>query len=174
MLVRPKQLTQEGAALGQVLVWNGTLWVPGSLADYGLKGDLGSMYVSTPTGKAIVAGTPAIIGGNTTAIKTKNFTHTNQRLTYNGAVDKTFQATAAISAQSTVGNIILSMFFAKNGAIVPESEITRKIGTANDVGAAALVCTADCSQNDYVEVWIDVSANATITIDQMVLAVTEV
>lgn len=155
-------------------MWNGTLWIPSSLSAYGLNGDLGSMYVSTPAGKAIVAGTPAIIGGNTTAIKTKNFTHTNQRLTYNGAITKTFQATAAISAQSTVGNIILSMFFAKNGVVVAESEITRKIGTANDVGAAPLVCTADCAQNDYIEVWIDVDNNSTITIDKMVLTVTEV
>jgi len=170
--VRPKQIAQEGAAVGQALVWNGLLWVPGTPT---LNGDLGSMYISTPVITNGVGTTPVKANGTTTAIREKNFTHTNGRLTYNGTITKTFQATAAISAESTVANVTLRMMFAKNGAAVAASEITRKIGTANDVGAASLVCTADCSQNDYVEVFIALlSGSANITLDKMVLVVAEV
>jgi hypothetical protein len=32
MQIRPKNIAQEGAAIGQTLVWNGTMWVPGAPA----------------------------------------------------------------------------------------------------------------------------------------------
>jgi len=172
MNVRPKQIAQEGANIGQALVWNGVLWVPGTPT---LNGDLGSFYISTPVITNGVDTTPVKANGTTTALQQKNFTHTNGRLTYNGALTKTFQATAAISAESTVGNVELRMMFAKNGAAVAASEILRKIGTANDVGATPLVCTADCSQNDYVEVFVALVAGiANITLNRMVLVVAEV
>jgi len=169
-----KWLAQAGATTGQILIWNGNTWTPGKLSDYGLEGDLGSLYISSPAGKAITAGVPAIIGGTTTAIKNKNFTHTNQRLTYTGTVPKTFQATATISAKSSLGNIILSIFLAKNGVVVAESEMTRKLATANDVGSAAILCVDDCVTDDYVEVWVDVSSDSTITFDKMVLTIVEI
>jgi len=172
MIVRPKQITQEGATTGQALVWNGTLWTPGTPT---LNGDLGSFYISTPVITNGVSTSPVKANGTTTALQTNNFTHTNGRLTYNGALTKTFQATAAISSKSSAGNVELRMMFAKNGTAVPASEILRKIGTANDVGAAALVCTASCSQNDYVEVFIAlVSGNSNVTLEKLVLVVAEV
>lgn len=64
------------------------------------------------------------------------------------------------------------MFFAKNGVVVVFSEITRKISVAGDVGAAALVCAADCNQNDYVEVGVDTDiSNPNITLQKTVLMV---
>lgn len=33
MIIRPKQLTQEGATSGQALIWNGTLWVPADVSE---------------------------------------------------------------------------------------------------------------------------------------------
>ena len=171
MRFRPKQLQQAGATVGQALVWNGMLWVPGTPA---FNGDLGSLYISTPVTTSGVGTSPIKANGTTTALQQNNFTHTNGRLTYNGSITKKFQATAAISARSATANIVLSMFFAKNGTPVPASEITRKIGTANDVGAAPLVCTADCATDDYVEVFIAINTGtANITLDKMVLVVAE-
>lgn len=134
----------------------------------------GSLYISTPVATLSVGATPVKAAGTTTALRTDNFTHATGRLTYVGTVPKTFQATAAISAKSSIGNVVLSMYFAKNGTVVAASEITRKIGTANDVGAAALVCTAACIQNDYIEIFISVTgASPNITLDQMILSVIE-
>jgi len=172
MQFRPKQIAQEGASIGQALVWNGLLWVPGTPT---LNGDLGSLYVSIPVITNGVGTTPVKANGTTAAIHEKNFTHTNGRLTYDGEITKVFQATAAISAKSSVGNVVLRMMFAKNGVAVSVSEQTRKIGTANDVGAAAIVCTSDCSKDDYVEVFVAlVSGNANITFDRMNMVVSEV
>jgi len=112
--------------------------------------------------------------GTTTSLRADNFTHTNGRLTYTGAVQKFFQATAAISTKSSVGNVVLSMYFAKNGVAVAASEITRKIGTANDVGAAPLILPITLTQNDYIEVFVSVTgATPDITLDKMLLNLIE-
>lgn len=178
MRIRPKNITQEGATIGQALVWNGTLWVPGAPHNVG---DVGSLYISTPAGTGNTSGTPVKAAGTTTLIKNRNFdSPQNNRLRFTGAVGKTFRATAAISARSTVANVVLKMYFAKGSgagaaAIIAASLATRKIAAAGDVGAAPLVCVADCIQNDFVEVWLDTdTGNPTITFDQMVLVVEEI
>lgn len=171
MIVRPKQLTQEGAADGDALIWDGSSWVPAAVCDYC---DRGEMYVSTPAATTNVGTTPIKAAGTTTELQADNFTHTNGRLTYDKAATKKFLLTATISAKSNVADIILSMFVAKTGAAVAASEITRKTGTANDVGAATLVYTLELTEDDYVEIFIAIdTGTANITVEKMVVSVNE-
>lgn len=136
----------------------------------------GAMYVSSPAATISVGTTPVKANGTTTATRTDNFSHpASNRLQYTDSITKKFEVAASISSESSVGNVILSMFVAKNGSHIAASEITRKIGTANDVGNASLLYDLDLAQNDYIEVFIAIdTGTSNITVDKMIVSVKEI
>jgi hypothetical protein len=136
---------------------------PQDLRDFLESMDLpyGAYYISssaatTPAG----AGTFLKALGTTTAIAENNFTHSTNRLTYNGTPDCFAVAMASVSMTCAGVSKIVSLGFAENGAILTPTRIDRKIGTGSDIGAAGVVGTATLSTNDYLELWV---ANQTDT-----------
>lgn len=135
----------------------------------------GSCYISTPA--ATVAGVvPVKAAGTTTGLRFRDcdMPATN-RLRFTAAVTRDFLVHASLSIESDTANVTVRLFIAKNGVVDTNSEQQRKIGTANDVGSASLLFHTFLAQNDYVEVWLAVTAGApNITIDKMVFAIEEI
>jgi len=94
------------------------------------------------------------VSGTTSADELRFFTHTNERLTYTGTGTRVCLVSAAISVRSDTNNVVLSTKIYDTGVGHDASLIQRKIATAGDVGALALVALLTLSTNDYVEIYI--------------------
>lgn len=113
---------------------------------------------STPT-KAEGATSPSTIN--------QRFSHSNNRLTYIGALSLSFKAEVQLSLSSG-NNQELHVWIAKNGSPVLDSEMhvnTSGNGRTSSFGVQAII---DLSSSDYVELFVanDSSAN-NITVEQM-------
>lgn len=100
-------------------------------------------------------GTPVKVSGTTTASSiNQKFSHSNNRLTYTGAITRDFQVTSIVSALSNNNNQV-GLYIAKNGIVIDESETyatTSGTGRAENITVQTIV---QLSQNDYVEVWTE-------------------
>lgn len=85
----------------------------------------------------------------------------DNRLTYGGAIQRAFRATAVLSLTSNSNNQVGS-YFAKNGSVIATSETyttTDGAGRRENVLVQTIVAL---DQDDYLEVWVE---NATATQD---------
>lgn len=112
--------------------------------------------------------TPVKIAGTTTAIGgLHNFTSlVTNRLVYTGAAQATVLCIVSLSMTAAGNNKIIELSVAKNGSVVADSLMQRKIGTGTDVGHITLIGMAQLVENDYIEPFIlnttdTVSATAT-------------
>jgi hypothetical protein len=106
--------------------------------------------------------------GTTTANAiNQKFTHTDNRLTYVGALIRDFQVTATISLTSG-NNKVIGVYVAKNGVVIPSSEM---YSTTSGTGRAeSLTCQTilELNENDYVEIWVENSSNSdNITVEYL-------
>lgn len=103
----------------------------------------------------VTQGVAVKIAGTTTAQGiTQRFTHTNNRLTYSGALTRNFKATAVLSFTGGTNDRV-GVYVAKNGTVIANSEIYSTANTAGrseNVVAQALV---ELATSDYVEIWIE-------------------
>ena len=96
-------------------------------------------------------------------------------MTYDGAKQIPVTINLSLSVTSGTNNIVLDIYIAKNGSVITDSKVSRKIGTGADVGNAGTHWTGDINANDYFECFVDVSTGTVnITAEQMVLIATEV
>ena len=83
----------------------------------------------------------------------ERFTHSNNRATYNGSVDRTFSV-VALAALGSTNNNVLRLYVGKNGtAITTEyfgESTANSGGRAENAAASAIVAL---SQGDYVEIF---------------------
>ena len=104
--------------------------------------------------------TPVKVLGTTTANAiNQKFTHTDNRLTYVGALIRDFQVTATISLTSG-NNKVIGVYVAKNGTVITSSEMystTSGSGRAESVTCQTIL---ELNENDYVEIWVENSSNA--------------
>ena len=104
--------------------------------------------------------TPVKALGTTTANTiNQKFTHTDNRLTYVGALIRDFQVTATISLTSG-NNKVIGVYVAKNGTVITSSEMystTSGSGRAESVTCQTIL---ELNENDYVEIWVENSSNA--------------
>jgi len=102
--------------------------------------------------------TPVKALGTTTANAiNQKFTHTDNRLTYVGALIRDFQVTATISLTSG-NNKVIGVYVAKNGVVIPSSEM---YSTTSGTGRSeSLTCQTilELNEGDYVEIWIENSS----------------
>lgn len=135
----------------------------------------GELYITTPIATTCaVEDTYYKVSGNTTADELFSFSQSIGRLTYTGSGNRTCLVTAAISVSSSVNNIVLSTKIYVNGVAHEASLIQRKIATAGDIGAQALVALVTLSTNDYIEIYIASNKVANVTFNCMTLTVTSV
>ncbi len=134
----------------------------------------GDLYITTPVATPFAAAnTPIKISGTTTTVNLFRFTSAvNNRLVYSGTKSRFFTCTGSISVTAATSNKTFNFYIAKNGVILPESKQSRKISNGADVGALSITATVSLDTNDYVELWVENTTDATaITAEAMNLAI---
>ena len=103
--------------------------------------------------------TQKVRGTTTSGTYTSKFTNTDNRATYTGAITKTFKVTAVLSFTSGTNDIIGS-YIAKNGTIIPESEVYQQTDTNGDFASCAIQALVELDTNDYIEIFVENSSDA--------------
>ena len=92
--------------------------------------------------------------GTTTSGTNSKFTHTTNRLTYNGAFTNSFLVTVNATVRSGGTNQSISIGVAKNGTIITESEGIVRTATANVEHGGSTQAVVEMVANDYVELFV--------------------
>lgn len=130
-----------------------------SLSSYYMNGN------ATATTIAVIGTAVKAAGTTTSAAISQRFTNTDNRATYDGAIQRDFKVTAVMSVQSGNNNVI-GIYIAKNGSLLPESEVyitTNAGGRAEAASCQVLLAMVD---TDYIEIWVEndtSTANVTVT-----------
>lgn len=129
----------------------------------------GSYYFSSPVETVISnQGEWTKVAGSTLTVASRAAaTPVNNRLVYTGTPDLRAFVMAAFSMTAQQNNRVFTFGIAKNGMVDPASEITRKVGTGNDVGAMALFANVLLSSGDNVELWVKNDTNdSNVTVEK--------
>jgi hypothetical protein len=125
---------------------------------------IGQMYYTNNTTQNPIATTGAfekILGTTTASSINQKFSHTNNRLTYTGALARSFKVTSFVSANSVTTNAVTILVrIYKNGVAIAESEAqasTSATGRNESFPSQAII---EMVQNDYVEIFIANASNA--------------
>lgn len=122
----------------------------------------GGFYITSSSETSISAvDTWTKAAGTTAALDLANFTHSTGRLTYTGTSDIEIVARAQMSVTSAGNSKTYKFGISKNGTVLPASILSRKIGTGADVGALGVQAEAQLSTNDYIEVVVQNTTDAT-------------
>jgi len=80
-----------------------------------------------------------------------------------------------MSMSTTKNGSVVSIFIAKNGSAIAKTEVQRKCANA-DVGAAALVGEISLATDDYIEIYVTISAstNDTITAEALNVSIVQI
>lgn len=133
-----------------------------AISNYFMNGNATATVVST-IGTAVKAA-----GTTTSASITQKFNNvTTNRSVYTGAIQRDFKVTVVLSAVSGNNNEV-GIYIAKNGSIIPESEVyitTNAAGRAeNGVAQTIIPLVAD----DFIEVFVENSTSVTnITVSEL-------
>lgn len=121
---------------------------------------------ATPTTVSFSGVPTKILGTTLSGSINQKFSHSNNRLTYTGALPRSFLVSAVASVTSVGSSKKVGLYVAKNNSAIPESEI---YATTNAAGRSESVSTQEILQlvtNDYVEIWIENdtdTSNLTVT-----------
>ena len=102
--------------------------------------------------------------GTTTSGTNSKFTHTTNRLTYNGAFTNSFLVTLNATARSGGTNQSISIGVAKNGTIVADSEGIIRTATSNVEHGGSTQTVVELVANDYVELFVRNTSSTDIRI----------
>lgn len=92
--------------------------------------------------------------GTTTAGTNSKFTHTTNRLTYNGAFSGSFLVTINATTRSASANQSISIGVAKNGTIIADSEGIIRTTTSNVEHGGSTQAVLEMVANDYIELFV--------------------
>lgn len=84
-----------------------------------------------------------------------------------------YTITAYTGMRTGGSNITVTLYMYKNGVTENGISIPRRVGSGTDTGALAIGGVFELAQNDYIEIYIKVSANSTVTFDQLSIDVVE-
>lgn len=112
--------------------------------------------------------TPVKIAGTTTETAlTQKFTHTDNKGVYNGALSIDLQITCVLSF-TTANNNVVGVYIAKNGAVLPDSEMYATANAAGRAESIAVQTIVTALTTDYFEIWIENNTSvANITVEYM-------
>ncbi len=143
-----------------------------------LRAARGGLHITSSAATTVTAGTPIKALG-TTALSGNEVdvddggAGANNRLrfdpdeTIESGFTRFFLFTATLSVTTSVSNVVVKAYFAKNDTIVVATEVDRKVGTGSDVGAMPLTGHISLGSGDYVEVFIDTDTNCDVTLDHL-------
>jgi len=114
----------------------------------------------TPIGVPNVNTWVKALGTTTADSNNSKFTHSNNRLTYTGAFNTSFLITVNTAVRAGASNQNISIGIAKNGSILPNSEMTIRTSTSNQEHPGSTQYQIDLVTNDYVELFVK-NANQT-------------
>ena len=92
--------------------------------------------------------------GTTTSGTNSKFTHTTNRLTYNGAFTNSFLVSLNSTVRCSTSNQNISIGIAKNGTIIAESEGIIRTATSNVEHGGSTQAVLEMVTNDYVELFV--------------------
>lgn len=108
-----------------------------------------------------------VLGTSTANSINQKFTHTNNRLTYVGALLRDFQVTATLSLTSGNNNII-GVYVAKNGVVITSSEMYSTTSSGGRAESITCQTILELNQNDYIEIFVENSTGtADITVEYL-------
>lgn len=108
-----------------------------------------------------------VLGTSTANAINQKFTHSNNRLTYVGALIRDFQVTATLSLTSGNNNVV-GVYVAKNGNIITSSEMYSTTSSGGRAESITCQTILELNQNDYVEIFVEnASAVSNITVEYL-------
>ena len=137
-------------------------------------GSHGEIYWSTPAATTLTAATAAKAAGTTTGLHLHGFTHTDNRLTYNGIAGHDFLVNCSTTLTKAGGGATIGhIYIAING--VPETglEIRQSLANNSDEVAMAIFGTVELTTSDYVELWVETDDGDNITVELGILNVSD-
>ncbi len=128
----------------------------------------GFMYMLNNTTDTTI-GVPNVnvwVKANGTTISGTNskFTHTTNRLTYNGAFTNSFLVTLNATVRSGGTNQLISIGVAKNGVAIDESEGIIRTTTSNIEHGGSTQAVLEMVANDYVELYVRNTSSTNIRV----------
>ena len=102
--------------------------------------------------------------GTTVSGTNSKFTHTTNRLTYNGAFTNSFLVTINATLRSGGTNQLISIGVAKNGVAIDESEGIIRTTTSNIEHGGSTQAVLEMVSNDYVELYVRNTGNTNIRV----------
>ena len=97
----------------------------------------------------------------------QKFTHSNNRLTYVGALSRSYKICVVASFTSGTNNAIKMMIY-KNGSLISTSKFTSTANSAGRAENAILQVRTNAATNDYFEVFTENASGATdVTVTDM-------
>ena len=114
------------------------------------------MYIAATAPTTITTATTYYkMAGTTATYQLIHFTHSNNRLTYTGAITKKFNVMVPFSISSNTKDIEVTFEIYKNGGEggVVASRIKRTLRAVADIFVMSLASIVELVQNDYVELW---------------------
>ena len=130
--------------------------------------EIGNYYMSDNVTPTVISssGVPVKALGTTTANAiNQKFTHTDNRLTYVGGLDRDFQVSSTMTFV-TGSNKVIGMYVAKNGVIIPSSEMYAASGASGRAESIHIQTILNMTNGDYIEIWIENETDTTdITVE---------
>jgi hypothetical protein len=125
---------------------------------------IGQMYYSNNNTQNPIATTGVfekILGTTTASSINQKFSHTNNRLTYTGALARSFKVTSFVSANSVSTNAVTILVrIYKNGVAIPESEAQATTSATARNESFPSQAIIEMVENDFVEIFIANATNA--------------
>jgi hypothetical protein len=128
----------------------------------------------TPIGVVNVNVWKKALGTTTADSNNSKFTHSNNRLTYSGAFNTSFLVTVNTAVRAGASNQNISIGIAKNGTILPNSEMTIRTSTSNQEHPGSTQYQIDLITNDYVELFVKNSQQTDVRVSDLNFSVVKI
>jgi hypothetical protein len=142
-------------------------------AEFNTAVKYGECYVSASAATSVTSSTPIKVAGTTTAGDLDDFTMpADNRLRYDNAdITRRFLVRCSGNVSSASAGEEATFQLRKNGAALVKSNVNVVIPAASDPGAFCTMAIVELTETDYVELWMDASASADYTVEDMILIV---
>lgn len=128
----------------------------------------------TPIGVVNVNVWKKALGTTTADSNNSKFTHSNNRLTYSGAFNTSFLVSVNTAVRAGASNQNISIGIAKNGTILPNSEMTIRTSTSNQEHPGSTQYQIDLITNDYVELFVKNSQQTDVRVSDLNFSVVKI
>jgi hypothetical protein len=125
---------------------------------------VGNYYMSanaTVTTITTIATPVKVLGTTTANAINQKFTHSNNRLTYVGELQKDFEIQAVASFTGGGQNKEIGLYVAKNGAVLSDSEMYATTDGNNKAQSISIQTITELSNTDYIEIWVENNSDTT-------------